>query len=197
MATTFGVIQRNLRENHQVGDKRGITQDDLLDLLKQRGVRVTQGYLSKIEKTKTEPRRDYVRAICEIFNIHPLYVLGMASSPSPLTASTEVESSSAFTPEGKQVGQLTDSLPSDLRKTLVVIARVFTVASETDKAKAELDHSWEMQWNLIEKIGGVALRARIEKELGISDGNGYHSIGLIGGDKLSEIFKQFIGDSNA
>lgn len=194
MATTFGVIQKSLRENYRTGDKRGITQEDLVELLKRRGVEVTQGYLAKIETTKIEPRRDYLRAICEIFNIHPLYVLGLESRPIPLTASATVEPSGALTPEGQQLGHIADGLPTNLRQTMLTIAQAFAVSTETDKAKAELNKAWAMQWDLIEKIGGITLRTRIEKELGISSGS-YPGIGS--GDKAAEILQQFVGDNNA
>lgn len=193
MATTFGVIQKSLRENYRTGDKKGITQEDLVELLKNRGVDVTQGYLAKIETTKTEPRRDYIRAICEVFNVHPVYVLGMESRPIPLTATASVEPSGALTPEGQQVGHLVDSLPTDFRQTMVIIAKTFAVAAETEKAKIELNKAWEMQWDLIEKIGGISLRARIEKELGVSSG----SYPTGGGNKMAGILQQFISDNDA
>ena len=170
MATTFGVIQKNLRENHQVGDKHGITQDDLVELLRKHGVKVSQGYLAKIETTKTEPRRDYVRAICEIFNIHPLHVLGMTTRPLPLTEDASMELTNALTPEGKEIAGIADRLPPEQRQILLRVSEAIRAASELEGEKGRLMEQWDQYWSLVEKLGGLTLRAKIERELGLSSG---------------------------
>lgn len=193
MATTFGVIQKNLRENYQVGDKRGITQDDLVDLLKQRGVKVSQGYLAKIETTKTEPRRDYVRAICEIFNIHPLHVLGMTQRPLPLTEDVSLEPTNALTPEGKEIAGIVDLLPPEQRQMLLRVTEAIRAATELEGEKEKLTWQWEQYWSLVEKLGGLTLRAKIERELGLSSGAGG---GSGRDDMMLDLFTKLAHDSS-
>lgn len=191
MPSRFGEIQKELRL--QWGDGTGMTQEGLVEALAKLSPRVeaSQGYIGKIETQDVWPRGDYIIGIAKVFGVSPMYLLGFTSRPVPLReVSATADEPEILTPEARQIASIADGLLVEDRRALLRVAEALQEAREVAGAKAQLAATWSQLWALAERLGGFALRSRLEKELGIkSDQRGSASLG--GDEDLGETVSKF------
>lgn len=191
MPSRFGEIQKELRL--QWGDGTGMTQEGLVEALAKLSPRVeaSQGYIGKIETQDVWPRGDYIIGIAKVFGVSPMYLLGFTSRPVPLReVSATADEPEILTPEARQIASIADGLLVEDRRALLRVAEALQEAREVAVAKAQLATTWSQLWALAERLGGFALRSRLEEELGVkSDQRGSASVG--GDEDLGETVSKF------
>lgn len=153
-ANTYGKRQRLLRED------AGLTQIELTERVNKLGVKVTQGYLSKLEKSKGMPSARLVAGVAKALNANPAFLLLLSDDPTP-RSDTEIEDIEIYSEEVAEACDMIEAMDEDTRR--LVIDHVRTV------------YSWDQERrDLHEKIYSMLLH---ELTSGVPD----HEIGLIMG----------------
>lgn len=167
---TFGSLQARLRDNYVMPGGGKMTQIDLANALNQHGVDATQGYVAKIERTDTEPRRDYLRAICHIFDLHPAFVLGLTAVQARLHDDVvRARSAQARTTEAQQASHLIDLFPAEARRHILYIVEVMALAYELKASRHRMQREWNQLWQSVSVPGESPTVAEIQRELFAND----------------------------
>lgn len=119
-ANTYGKRQRLLRED------AGLSQIELTEKVVKLGVKVTQGYLSKLEKSGKMPSARLVAGVAKALNANPAFLLLLSDDPTP-RADTEIEDIEVYSQEVAEACDMIEAMDDDTRH--LVLEHIRTVYS--------------------------------------------------------------------
>lgn len=111
-ANTYGKRQRLLREDAQ------LTQIELTELVNKAGVKVTQGYLSKLEKSTRMPSAALVAGVAKALNANPAFLLMLSDDPTPHSDS-DIDDIEPYSDEVTAACEMLEMMDEDTRRLML------------------------------------------------------------------------------
>ena len=157
---SFGRRVRILREDMRY------SQPELVKMVNDQKVDLTQSYLSKLETTKPEdgfkaPAGEVVGAIAKALQTTSDFLLCLTDDPDMIVPSSN--EGIAVSPEGVKAADIMDKLSEDSRREALTMLQALYEAEASRRARNT--RQWQRLLDTVGKVAGPEVRAQIEQSI--------------------------------
>ena len=157
---SFGRRVRILREDMR------FSQPELVKMVNDQKVDLTQSYLSKLENAKPEegfkaPAGEVVGAIAKALQTTADFLLCLVDDPDVATPSSN--EGIAVSPEGVKAADIMDKLSEDSRREALSMLQAIYEAEASRRARNT--RQWQRLLDTVGKVAGPEVRAQIEQSI--------------------------------